>query len=546
MGNLRESLTESGTSLKAVLANPGLRRVNIAFAGSNIGNWAFSVVIGIYAYEHGGATVLGIVGVVRYVSMAAFGPVVSSLGDRFARKLVMVSSDVIRAVIIGVATLIVATNGPALAVYVLATLSAVVGTAFRPAQAALLPVLARDASELTAANVASSTIESVGFFAGPALAALLLAVANTPTVFAINAASFLWSATFVIGLSADTRPPADEEKKSGFVAEALKGFATILAQRDLRLLVMLFFGQTVIAGASLVFIVTIALPLLHMGRPGVGELEAMTGVGGVIGGFLALVLANRKRLSFDFGMGVILWSAPLLLLAAWPVVAAAIAMMLLIGVGNSLVDINAFTVLQRVVPGAVMARVFGALESLLIAGMALGALLMPLLIATVGLRTGLAIIGAAVFVPVLVGIRGLNRIDRTTLAPTKMALITGNEILGPLAESVQEELARALIEVKVPAGETVIEEGTPGDRFYLIESGTAEVTARGAVVNSYGPGGSFGEIALLRDVPRQATVRAVEDLTLYALERVVFIDAVTGHNEANRLANVVVSRFLSN
>ncbi|MGA3353045.1 MAG: MFS transporter [Acidimicrobiales bacterium] len=546
MGELRESLRESGTSLKAVFANPGLRRVNIAFAGSNIGNWAFSVVIGIYAYQHGGPTVLGVVGVVRYVSMATLGPVVSSLGDRFARKLVMVSSDVIRAVIIAAATVIVATDGPALVVYVMATLSAVVGTAFRPAQAALLPVLASDPSELTAANVASSTIESVGFFAGPALAALLLAVANTPTVFAINAASFLWSATFVIGLSTDTRPPPDDEKKSGFVVEALKGFKTILALRDLRLLVALFFGQTVIAGASLVFTVTVALPLLHMGRPGVGELEAMTGVGGVLGGMLALVLAHRKRLSFDFGMGVILWSAPLLLLAAWPLVPVAIVMMFLIGVGNSLVDINAFTVLQRVVPGAVMARVFGALESLLIAGMALGALLMPLLIATVGLRSGLAIIGATVSVSVVAGIAGLNRIDRTTLAPSKLALISGNEILGPLTESVQEELARALIEVKVLAGGTVIEEGMPGDRFYLIESGTAEVTAHGIVVNSYGPGGSFGEIALLRDVPRQATVRATEDLTLYALERDVFLDSVTGHNEANRLANVVVSRFLSN
>jgi MFS family permease len=219
-------------------------------------------------------------------------------------------------------------------------------------------------------------------------------------------------------------------------------------------------------------------------------------------------------------------------------------MMIMIGVGNSLVDINAFTVLQRVVPGAVMARVFGALESLLIAGMALGALLMPLFIATVGLRTGLAIIGLAVVVPVLVGIPGLNRIDRTTLAPKKVTLIAASEILAPLGESVQEELARALIEVKVPAGETVIEEGMPGDRFYLIESGTAEVTVQGAVVNRYGPGDSFGEVALLRDVPRQATVRAVEDLTLYALERQVFLDAVTGHNEANRLANVVVSRFL--
>ena len=525
--------------------NPGLRRVNIAFAGSNIGNWAFSVVIGIYAYEYGGATVLGVVGVVRYVAMAALGPVVSSLGDRFARKLVMVLSDVIRAVIIGVATVIVASNGPALVVYVLATLSAVAGTAFRPAQAAVLPALARDPGELTAANVASSTIESVGFFAGPALAALLLAVANPTTVFAINAASFLWSAAFVVGLKEDTQPPVDEEKKSGFAAETLRGFSTIQHDRDLRLLVALFFGQTVIAGASLVFIVTIALQLLHLGRPGVGELEAMTGVGGVIGGFLALMLAHRKRLSFDFGMGVVLWSAPLLLVALWPVAPAAFAMTLLLGVGNSIVDINAFTVLQRVVPGAVMARVFGAVESLLIAGMALGALLMPLFIATVGLRSGLAILGGVVAVAALAGVHGLNRIDRTTLAPSKLSLIANNEILGPLSESVQEQLARALIEVKVPSGQAVIEQGAPGDRFYLIESGTAEVTVNGNLVHRYGPGDSFGEIALLRDVPRQATVLAVDDLTLYALERDVFLDAVTGHSEANRLANVVVSRFLS-
>jgi len=149
-----------------------------------------------------------------------------------------------------------------------------------------------------------------------------------------------------------------------------------------------------------------------------------------------------------------------------------------------------------------------------------------------------------VAVSVVAGIAGLNRIDKTSLAPTKLALIAANEMLAPLGEAVQEELARALIELRVPAGENVVVEGTPGDRFYLIESGVAEVTVRGLVVNRLGPGDSFGEIALLRDVPRQATVRAVEDLKLYALEREVFLDAVTGHTEANRLANVVVSRFL--
>jgi CRP-like cAMP-binding protein len=171
---------------------------------------------------------------------------------------------------------------------------------------------------------------------------------------------------------------------------------------------------------------------------------------------------------------------------------------------------------------------------------------MPLLINTVGLRSGLAILGALVTVGSLLGFGGLNRIDRTIHAPLKLALISGNEILAPLSETVQEELARALVEVKVPAGEVVITEGAPGDRFYLIESGTALVTRGDAEVNRLGPGDAFGEIALLRDVPRQATVRAVEDLTMYALEREVFLGAVTGHSDANRLANVVVSRFLSN
>lgn len=546
MSKLSESLRESGASLQRVFQNPGLRRLNIAFAGSNMGNWAFSVAISIYAYQHGGATVLGVVGVIRYVSMAVFGPLTSTLGDKFARKGVMVTSDLVRAVLIAGATLIVATGGPALAVYVIATLSSIVGTAFRPAQAALLPALASNPAELTAANATSSTIESVGFFAGPAIAALLLAVANMPTVFAIDAASFVWSASFVIGLKTEAKPAVEEPEASSFGAETMKGFSTIWADNKLRLLVGLFFAQTVVAGASLVFIVTIALPLLHLGRPGVGLLEAMTGVGGVVGGFVALGLATLKRTSLLFGVGAVLWGAPLLLVAGWPVLAAAIAMMLLIGVGNSLIDINGFTVLQRLVPDAVMARVFGAVESLLIAGMAIGALLMPLMINTVGLRAGLAILGAAVTAASLAGFPGLDRIDKAIHAPLKLGLISGNEILAPLGETVQEELARSLIEVKVPAGEVVITEGAPGDRFYLIDSGTAEVTRGGVEVNRLGPGDAFGEIALLRDVPRQATVRAVEDLTLYVLERDVFLDAVTGHSDANRLADVVVSRFLSN
>jgi MFS family permease len=430
-------------------------------------------------------------------------------------------------------------------VYALATVTVVLGTAFRPAQAALMPSLATDPAELTAANVASSTIESVGFFAGPALAGLLLAIANRQTVIVIDALSFLWSAFLIVGLQADDVVKESEREQESFLAETTQGFRTIARDRDLRLLMALFFAQTVVAGASLVFEVAVALRMLDLGQSGVGYLGAMTGIGGIVGGFTALVLAGRKRISFDFGIGVLLWAAPLVILAAWPTLPAALGAMVLIGVGNSLVDVNAFTILQRIVPDAVMGRVFGAVESTLVAGMALGALIMPLFITTVGLRGGLAIIGVSVTALVVAGVAGLNRIDTTTLAPAQLPLVTANDILGPLPEGMQERLARALIELHVPAGDVVCREGDTGDRFYLIAEGTADVSAAGQTINQLGPGDGFGEIALLRDVPRQATVTALTDLTLYALERDVFIAAVTGHGEAFLRAENTIARFLA-
>ena len=204
------------------------------------------------------------------------------------------------------------------------------------------------------------------------------------------------------------------------------------------------------AGASLVFSVAIALDLLDMSEGGVGLLDAAVGVGGLVGGFLALTLAQRGRLAGDFGIGVVLWSAPLLLVAASPTLGTALAAMAIIGVGNSLVDINAFTILQRLVPDAVMGRVFGAVESALIAGMAVGSLAMPLLIATVGLRAGMAGLGAVVVVLALLATRRLASIDRTALAPAGLELLRAVPFFTPLPERMLERLARSSSVVEIP------------------------------------------------------------------------------------------------
>jgi MFS family permease len=554
VGGLREKVSDAGRSLREVFRNPGLRRIQLAFAGSIVGDWAYGVGLAVYAYEHGGPTAVGVLGVARYVSMAAITPFASMLGDRYPRRLVMVCSDSVRAALVIGAAVLIADDASRYIVFTFAIATAIAATPFRSAQASFLPQLADGPGDLAAANVASSTIESVGFFAGPAIAGLLLSVANIPTVYIFNAASFVWSAYLVLGIrvaraeestgtAAASSAPA--EPSGGFFAEASAGYREILGNRDLRTMIGLYCSQTVVAGASLVFQITIALQLLGIGRSGYGYLNATLGVGGLVGGFVALMLAQRAHLARDFGVGVFLWSAPLLLVAAWPNVVTAVVVMVLLGLANSVVDVNAFTILQRIAPKETMARVFGAMESAVIGTMALGALLMPFLIKTTGLRWGLVAVGAGVASLVLLGMAALRRIDTIALVPAGLELLRGVPLLSLLPEPILNRLAQALVRVEATAGDVVIREGDEGDRFYVIESGTVAVSKEGRHVADLGPGDFVGEIALLRDVPRTATVTATSPLVLQALDRRHFIPAVTGQGEFHEAADTMMAGRLA-
>lgn len=563
MTGVSEQLGESRIAITSVLRNRSLRRLNLALVGSVIGDWAFSVAISVYAYNNGGATALGIISVVRYLVMAVLAPLLATLADRFDRRLVMFGADAVRVVLVFASAAIVEFDGPELPVYALSVLTGIAGMVFRPAQAAILPSLAQDPSELTAANVVSSTINSIGFFVGPAVGGLLLAVADIGAVFAFNALTFVWSAIMVLGVrpvtrSADGTETSDtpetpdgnaEESGSsaaagGMFAGVGDGYRVILGNRHLRLIVALYVAQTVVAGCSAVYEVAIALDLLGLEDSGVGVLNAALGVGGLIGGAVALVLSQRGRLSRDFGIGVVLWAAPLLLIVAVPSLPSALLAMMLIGLGNSLVDVNAETIVQRLVPDEVLGRVFGALDSAAIGGMALGAGIMPLLIVTVGLSTGLLIVAVSVTALVLVSVRGLQRVDRIALAPDGLETLRAVPMLSVLPDHAIERLARMSVRMTLPAGHMVFEQGDEGDRFYVIESGEVEVSKVGEPVARLGAMGSFGEIALLRDVPRTASVLTLTEVVVRALDRRHFLAAVTGHADASEQAELVVVRYM--
>lgn len=533
-----KSVTDSSAALARSFRNRDLRRLQLAWLGSVIGHWSYLVALSVYAYEQGGAGAVGLVWVIRLVPAAVLSPVLATLADRYRRERVMVIADLVRAGLMVVGAVVIASDGPAAAVYLTAVVATVVGVVFRPAQSALLPRLARDPAELTAANVASSTIESVASFMGPALGGLLLAVTSTELVFALNGVSFVWSALLVLGIHAQADGSIEQRERPGFVHELTAGAGAIVSDRNVAVVTGLYTAQTLVAGAMNVLVVVAALELLDTGVAGVGYLNAMIGIGGIVGGLLALVLAARGKLAADFGIGLVLFGLPLVLVALAQVPVALVALAVL-GIGNSIVDVTALTLLQRIVGNDVLGRVLGTLEGLLLAGIGLGALLAPVLVDVLGAETTLIVSGAIMPALVLVSLGRLRAIDRVALRPANLELLRGVPIFALLPEPVLEHLAASLDEVRATAGATIIRVGEPGDRFYVIGDGEVEVAGR-----RLGQGEAFGEIALLRDVPRTATVTAATDVTLQSLDRAEFLAAVTGHERAQAAADEIVAARL--
>jgi MFS family permease len=539
-------LGESARAFRDVFANPALRRIELAFAGSMLGTWAYGIAVVVYAYEQDGATAVGIVGSARWVAAALASPFAALLGDRYDRRWVMAASDLARAALIVAAAIAVYADAPSILVYVLAGLVSVASTPFRPAEAALVPRLATNPAELTAANVSASTIESVGSFAGPALGGILLVVQGPATVFLFTAAALLWSALLIARIPAT--PDEDEQEEmepEAIVDELLAGVRTIGRDRRLRLVIGLFSMQTLVDGMLSVLIVVLALELLDTGQAGLGFLNSAIGIGGLLGALAAAALVGRRRLAGDFGVGIFIWGVPLALVAIWPNQAFALVLLGLVGVGNTLVDVSGMTLLQRAAPEDVLARVFGVLESLLLLTTALGALLAPFLLEWLGTRGALIVAGAVLPILVVPAWPRLSAIDRAAEIPTeRLDILRANSIFSPLPPPALEQLAEALREVDVAQGQEVVRQGEPGDEFYLVAEGTLQVFVDAKPVGTLGSGDSFGEIALLRDVPRTATVTAQGPVRLFALERGRFLSAVSASGPSLSAAEGVIGMRL--
>jgi MFS family permease len=554
-GAVSRAVRETWGSLRAVFVNPALRRIQLALAGSMVGDWAYGTAVVVWAYTAGGTQLVGGWMAIRLLLMAVVAPLGSTLADRFDRKHLLITTDVARALLVALATVLLFVDAPTLAVLVVATVTGLFGAVFRPAQMAWLPSLTDKPEELTAANGASSTIESLAFFLGPALGALLITTTGVEVVFILNALTFVWSAVLVLGIhpvshaGSATEEHAEEAEETdpssrGALAEVAGGFAHISRDRNLRMVAILICAQTLVTGATVVFNVVLAVDVLDTGPEGLGIIDSVFGVGALVGGFFAIARAAKNRLAGDLALGTALWSLPLLLVVAWPSPVTVVATALLLGFGNPLVDVNFATIVQRLAPDRVLGRVFGAYEGAIIASMALGSFLMPHLLDWFGLRGGLTVLALLVGVPALLYLPRCLRLDATLRPPDGTELLRSIPIFAPMSQAAIESLARDLGRRHVAAGEVVLRQGEESDHFFVIEAGQVEVTREGEVLRREGPGDFFGEIGLLRDVPRTATVTAVEDTHLATVARDDFLQAVREVQESLAAANDVATRRL--
>ena len=533
---------------RAVMTDPNLRRVESAYLGFNMTEFATWIAILVYAFERGGAAEAGVVAVILLIPSAVVAPFAAYAGDRFRRDRVLLIDYLMQGVAIGATAVTLFVDAAPWLVYAAATIASISITLTRPAQNSLVPALTKTPDDLTATNVVTGVVEGSGKMLGPLAAGVLLGLSGPDAVFAVFAGVSLLGAVFVSRVRADPSAvtPPGRVDASDVWRQTLAGFATLAREREPRLVVLLLASSDIVVGALDVLFVATAIDLLAIGRSGAGYLSAAFGAGAVFGAAATVVLVGRRRLTPPLAAGAVVFGIPIGLVAVAPSAVSAPILFSIAGGGRTLGDVAGRTLLQRISPNEVLSRVFGVLEGLSMLALAVGSIGAAVLIQVFGVQAALVVIGAFLPLVILASSSHLLSIDRRAVAPDAEALALVRKIpfFTPLPAPAMERVMTNMTPVQVGPGEVLIREGDVGDFFYVIVEGEVEVTSQGKHLGTLGPGAYVGEIALLRDVPRTATVVARTPLRLLGLHREPFLLAVTGHPQSVQVAHAVADARL--
>jgi MFS family permease len=546
IGQAARQVATSLQAVASVFANPEIRKLQIAWGASSLALWSFAIALSVYAFDVGGAAAVGVAALVRLLPGAIVSPVAGLLGDRHSRRVILVGSATVAAIAMGCAAAAAAADTGAGVVFALAGVVTIASSPYVPAEGALLPAVARSPQELSAANVAHSAMDNLGFLFGALLSGVMLTATTPQAVFLVAAGVSLIAAAAVLGLRRDRRPAyATEARARGALRETGRGLATLIADRELRLAGTALTLLVLMEGAADVLIVIVALDLLGLSNGSVGYLNAAWGIGAFLAVAPLALLLERGRLAAGLVAGSLIAGAAITLPAIVVVPVVAYLAWAALGIGYSLVEVAARTLLQRLGSDEVMARVLGTLETLRLGAMAVGSIAAPGLVSLFGIEGALFALGAVLPLFAVLRWSALHSYEiGSPVEEDHFRLLRANPIFAPLPVDTLERLSRNLDPVEAARGDEIITQGDVGDRFYLIQSGEVEVIEDGFFRKCETRGESFGEIALLHDVARTATVRATIPTTLLALDREHFLRAVNGHHRSHEAAASVADEHL--
>lgn len=544
---MKSTVALVGATLRQAMGNPSIRRAELGWLIAMAAQWAYLVAILVYAYDVAGVVGAGIAGTLRMLPAAIVAPVLTGVADRMPPGRVLLAVHAARGVVLAVSAAAVSGGLAPAVVFSAIVVEGVIATLHRPTTMALMPALARSPRELIATNAVTGSGEALGTLVGPALGGVLLAVGGPEVGIAATALAFGVASVAVLPIRT-TRPPAGPAPGGpSRMSQLFAGFAALRAYPATGLLVPIFAVQTFVRGILMVLLVAVSVELLGLGEAGVGYLNSAIGAGGLVGAALAFALVTRRHLAFPLTMSLAFWGLPIVAIGLMPAPAIAFGVLAVLGLANAILDVSGFSLLQRGVPNAVRARVFGAFEGIVTLTFGLGSLVAPLLVAVLDLRGALVAAGTLLPALALATAGVVRRADADAIVPhEQLDLLRGVPMFAPLPMTTLEQIAVGLVDEQHAIDAVVIREGDAGDSWYLVAEGSANVTSEDRMVAKLGPGDGFGEIALLSRVPRTATVQAASTLRLYRLPRTVFLEAVTGNPQSVRAGEELVAERLAN
>jgi predicted MFS family arabinose efflux permease len=533
-----------GGAIRSAFRHRDFRYLVGAQAISATGDWLYSVALIVYVLDQtGSSTWVAATSIIRFLPYMLFGTLGGVIADHYDRKKIMIAADLGRGVVQIGLTAVALVEGHVLLAIVLAALSTTFSAAYFPCINASTPALVGE-DDLTAANAINATVENVALAVGPAVGGILLLLGSPATAFAVNAVTFFLSAALTVPIRTKLSTTAQEEEEEGsespprFSYRVKEGFRAISSSSEIMLIVLLAVALTIFYGQEIVLYALAAEQRLGMGSDGVGFLFAAMGVGGILVAGLIGRLSDAGKQGGILTIASLVSALPMMLLAFVHEPAVALVLLTIEGGAVIVADVIYMTMLQRILAPEVLGRVMGIMDSLLVAGILVGSLLAPLVVALAGLEAALVIGGALLIVPALLVLPRARAIDRATSARAaelgpRVDVLSRTRIFEAANRQTLEALAAALTDEQVPAGTVLIREGDEPDDLFVLVSGTVDVSALGdgrevRVIRALGPGDYFGEIGLLERIPRTATVTATTDCHVYRIGGEDFLRIVTG------------------